>query len=415
MGSLGAGPERVAQQGTPFKDAGLGKPTVDLLKYRALFPITAMESVTYLNASFQLPMSTKIKEAIDQYNDLWLHEPTAKTLWADSASQTKDLLSTVLHVPVDSLAFTRDTTEALNLFQRGIKFLPGNNVVILDVEHPNNAYGWMALEEQGLEVRRIPTGNDTHADASVFAPYVDDGTVAVSISSVMFHSGQMNDVKSLCREFRPRGIHVLVDITQHVGFAPVNLAEWGVSAAAFGCHKGLGCPTGLGVLYIDPAALPTLKRTPAMVGAGAVANLRSDLIAHPDVQYHATTQRYEHLNKSLISVVALGTSLDLLHNQIGLENIERHLRGLGQELGLACQALGVEIVGSSYVEQRSPHSYVLKLLHPDWPAHFRKDGIFVSHYRDGVRVSFGLYNAANDVKALTSSLERGLKSGIPAR
>jgi selenocysteine lyase/cysteine desulfurase len=410
MGSI----EAVQHDALCAETSQYGKPLVDLSSCRRLFPITSSNNVTYLNASFQLPMSTKVKEAIDQFSNLWLHEPLSKALWTQSASQTKEILADYLHVPHDSLAFTQDTTEALNLFQRGVKFLPGNNVVILDVEHPNNAYGWLALQEQGLEVRRIPTGSDTFADASVFEHYVDDRTVAVSISSVMFHSGQMNDVRSLCREFRPRGIHVLADLTQHVGFAPINLTEWGVSGAAFGCHKGLGCPAGLGVLYIDPAVLPTLRKTPAIVGAGSIANLSSDLIANSEVQYHPTVQRYEHLNKSMISLAALRASLDF-QNQIGLENIEKHLRDLGRELSLACERLGVEIVGSTHTERRSPHSYILKLLHQDWADHFRQDGVYVSHYRCGARISFGLYNDVSDVKTLVNSIERGLKRGISAR
>ncbi|KAJ5379529.1 pyridoxal phosphate-dependent transferase [Penicillium cosmopolitanum] len=103
----------------------------------------------------------------------------------------------------------RDTTEGLNSFIRGIEFTPGDNVAILDSEHPNHAHGWMALREAGLEVRQVPTipesektGNVVEADAETFAPYVDGRTRAIGLSSVIFHSGQKKDIKDICDVYR---------------------------------------------------------------------------------------------------------------------------------------------------------------------------------------------------------------------
>lgn len=216
------------------------------------------------------------------------------------------------------MAFTRDTTEGLNLFQRSLKFGPGDNVVVLDVEYPTHVYGWLGLFEQGLEVRRIPTGSETYADAATFAPYVDHRTIAIVLSSIMFHNGQMNIIRDLCSRFRSRSVHVLVDITQHVGVAPIDLTTWGVSAAAFSVHKGLGCPSDRGGLYIAPDVLPMLKAVPPMVGAGAIANLPDSLVEDPDVQYHTTTQRYEHLNLSFVGAVALNASLGFILGDMGI-------------------------------------------------------------------------------------------------
>lgn len=287
---------------------------------------------------------------------------------------------------------TRDTTEGLNTFQRSLEWQPGANVVVLDTERPNHVYGWLGLVEQRLEVRHIAVGQSTFADASTFAPYVDERTVAIGLSSVMFHNGHMNDVRDICDRFRPKGVEVLVDITQHVGVAPIDLRAWNVSAAAFGCHKGLGCPTGLGMLYINPSTLPSPKRTPPMAGAGAIANLPSTLLADPIVEYHATSQPYEHLNICLVAKTALSASLDLLLHDVGISRVENHLRALGLDLTSRCKSIGVDVVGSSIAEHRAPHLYVLKLKDPGWKEWFEAEKVYVSHYRDVVRVSPGLYN-----------------------
>ncbi|EXJ86749.1 hypothetical protein A1O3_03703 [Capronia epimyces CBS 606.96] len=382
-------------------------------KLRHAVPVADEEKNTYLNASFQPPMNLRVKNALDQFLNQATTHAHPKPIWQQTTSESRIKLATYLNVPEHSLAFTRDTTEGLNLFQRSLQFTPGDNVVLLDVEHPNHVYGWLGLVDAGLEVRLVPTGTDTYADADTFQPLVDNRTIAIGLSSIMFHSGQMNNVGDICSRFRPRGIHVLVDLTQHVGVAQLDLTAWNVSAAAFGCHKGLGCPSGLGALYISPDVLPLLRPTPPIVGAGAIANLRADLIANPEVQYHKTSQRYEHLNLSLIGVAALKASLDFLVDDVGIDRVESHLRALGRELALRCKTLGVEVVGSSYADRRAPHLYVLKLLHPDWQSHLRQDHIYVSHYRLGIRVSFGFYNNADDVAELVRSIERGLQKGIP--
>jgi len=381
-------------------------------QYRALAPALELDAITHVNSGYQAVMNLRVKEALDRFLMQAVAHPHPKANWISQAAAAKSALADHLHVSPDSLAFTRDTTEGLNLFQRSLIFSPGDNVVVLEGEHPHHVYGWLALRDAGLEVRRIPDGEFDFANSETFMPYVDDRTRCIGISSVMFHSGQLNDVRDISMTFRPRGIHVLVDMTQHVGAAPINLAEWNVSAAAFGTHKALGCPTGLGALYINQEVLGDIKNTPPIVGAGAIANLQADLVAREEVQYHPTTQRYAHLNVSLISAVALGASLSLMEG-IGMHKLESHYRALGRELINRLAHLGVQVVGSKSARERSPHIYIVELLHPDWQSHFARDHVYVTHYRRGVRVSFGFYNTLRDVEAFTLSVSRGLARGIP--
>ncbi|PYH95056.1 PLP-dependent transferase [Aspergillus ellipticus CBS 707.79] len=359
-------------QNIPFTDMSLSPcDKNDISKYRSLVPAVTKDNAYYVNASFQPPMNLRVHAAIDTFLDQAVETPHPKPGWQSTAQEAQSLLASYLHVLQESIVFTRDTTEGLNLFQRSIPFTPGANVLLLDSEHPNHVYGWLGLVEQRLEVRRINTRGET------FAPYVDEKTIAIGLSAIMFRSRQMNDVQGICTAFRGRGVHVLVDIAHHVGVAPINLAEWGVSAAAFGCHKGLGCPSGLGALYIDPNVLPQLKPVPPIVGAGAIANLPSTLLADSDVRYYSSPQRYSHLNMSLIGTTALKASLKLLCEEIGMDRIEKHLRSLGYELARGLAPLGVRIVGSKLACERAPHLYVLALMHPDWERWFRDSGVLI--------------------------------------
>lgn len=189
--------------------------------FRQLVPLVARENLTYLNAIFQPPSNVIIHAAINEFNSQALLSPHPKPQWQQSTEKVRQLIARYINADPTSVAFMRDMTEGLNSFIRGIKFTPGENVVILDSEHLNHAYGWTALRDAGVEVRQVPTipesekiGNVVEADAETFAVYVDDQTRTIGLGSVMLHSGQKNDNKDICEVYRPKGAHVLADTTQ---------------------------------------------------------------------------------------------------------------------------------------------------------------------------------------------------------
>ncbi|EMT72584.1 pyridoxal phosphate-dependent transferase [Fusarium oxysporum II5] len=392
----------------------------DISTFRRLVPLVHEGAVTYLNASFAPPSNMIVHEAITKYASEALYNPLPKPAWQATMQDARRLLARYINTGSSNIAFTRDTTEALGSIIRGLHFKPGDNVVLLDTEHPNHAYQWMSLRPLGLEVRQVPTieadkknGKVRPAKAETFAPHVDDRTIAIGLSSVMFHSGQWNDVADICSTFRPRGIHVIADITQQVGFATVDVQALGVSAAAFSLHKGLHCPTGLAALYVDPDVIKTVDPTPPVVGYGAVSNVRADLLVPDDsIVYHPSAQRYDHLNLSLVSGAVAKAYLSFYLDVLGPERVQSHLYSLGDVLKKECESLGINIVGPDGRKEHAPHLYILDLHDERWMPHLRDNGIIVTPYRLGIRVSFGFYNGTEDIKKLASVLRSGIETGI---
>lgn len=405
----------------PLTKAAIQPPTeADFSTFRSLVPLVADDSITYLNASYQPPSNLVVHAAITKYASDGLYSPHPKPQWQATVEETRALVGRYINADPTSIAFTRDTTEGLGYFIRSLKVEPGDNVVVLDTEHPNHVYGWMTLRKAGVEVRQVQTipearrmGNVVAATAETFAPYVDDRTRAIGLSSVMFHSGQWNDVAGICAAFRPRGIQVLADLTQQVGFAEVDVAALGVSAAAFSLHKGLNCPTGFAALYVDPEYIKHNDPAPPIAGYGAVSNVRADLLVPAEeVVYHPTARRYEHLNLSLVAAAAAKAFLTLYLDSMGPGRVQEHLYGLGDALREECRALGVRIVGPASRKEHAPHLYILDLHDPKWMDLLKQSGIFVTPYRLGIRVSFGFYNKLSDVKKLAAVLRIGVNRGL---
>jgi cysteine desulfurase / selenocysteine lyase len=389
--------------------------------YRKLVPLTSQPGLVYLNSSFSPPSNLIIHEAITAYSHDALRCPHPKPQWQAAAEELRGLVARYLNTEPTNIAFTRDTTEGLGNFIHSLPLSPGDNVVVLDSEHPNHVYGWMALRSIGVEVRQVPSiaeaeksGRVQAATAETFAPFVDGRTKAIGLSSIMFHSGQKNDVAGICAAFRPRGVHVLLDATQQVGFAAIDVRALGVSAAAFSLHKGLNCPTGLACLYVDPAIIAELDPVPPIVGFGAVRNTRADLLVPKDaVVYHPNASRFDHLNMNLVAAVAGRAFLKFYLESLGVAELEEYLYSLGDQLREECAKLCITIVGPTDRDGHAPHLYILKLLDPAWAEFLRENGIYATSYRLGVRVSLGFYNDFSDIKRLSRVLKEGISQGFP--
>lgn len=145
-------------ESTPAKTVSKTTSPYAIERYRQLVPIACQKNTTYLNASLQPPINNVVRGGIEKFLEDGQNLPYPKTQWVQLAEESRELLGKCLNVAAETMAFTRDTTEALNLFQRSLIMEAGDNVVVLDVEHPNQTYGWLALgSEKGIEVRQVST------------------------------------------------------------------------------------------------------------------------------------------------------------------------------------------------------------------------------------------------------------------
>lgn len=373
---------------------------LDNARLRAQFP--AASTMLYLDAAHQTPLSVAVRARLDAFYDEALHVAGPKSVWLRRVEQVRAKLAGFLGVTEHQLAFTKNTSEGLNIAAHGLTWQRGDNVVLLEGEHPNNAYAWLSQRDRGLRVKLVPQ-DKAFADADTFAPHLDTGTRAIAISHVMFHNGQRNDLASIAGLATRRGVPLVVDAMQSLGVVDIDLGSLGATVVAAGSHKGLLTPHGLGVLYTARGAA---ELPPTYVGTAGIANARADLVAGLDpIRLWESARRFEIGNVNLPAIHALGGALDLLTG-IGAGAIEEHVLSLGDRLIEHLDDLGISLVGPREREHRS-HIYVLALTAPGWAELFGNEGVRLSSVRSGIRVSFGLYNNVDDVERLARILRRG--------
>ena len=376
---------------------------LDNAELRKQFP--ALLNLVYLDAAHQTPLCRSVLAGLNTFYETALNFAGPKTSWLQRVEDVRAGLARILGTTSDTIAFTKNTSEGLNIAARGLQWEPGDNVILLEGEHPNNAYPWLTQRSAGLDVQLVPNDR-AWADADTFAEHINTRTRAIALSHVMFHSGQRNDLASIIALAKRNNIDVVVDVMQSVGILPLDVAEMDAFAVASGTHKGLLTPQGLGFLS---TSRDSVQLRPTYVAAASVANLQPDLVAGPEpVELHANSHRFEIGNFNLAAIYGLGAAVTLI-DRVGVHKIEEHVLELGDQLLAGVDQSGIKLVSPREREHRS-HIYVLGMTGPDWPAFLSAEGVRVSHVRDGIRVSFGLYNNPDDVDRFMYIVRRGLSN-----
>ncbi|MFA6265273.1 MAG: aminotransferase class V-fold PLP-dependent enzyme [Pseudolabrys sp.] len=373
----------------------------DAQSVRALFPV--VETLIYLDSGFQAPMCKPVKDALELFIKESYETAGPKSIWLDRLEATRGKVAALLNADKKEIAFTKNTSESMNIAANALPLMAGDNVLLVEGDHPNNAYAFLNLKKKGVAVRFVPMNEVVNADS--FRPYMDARTRAISMSHVTFHAGHRFDIEGIGRFCKEKRLYYVLDIMQAVGVVPIDAKKVGATFIGSGTHKGLLVPQGLGFLYWDSARV---ELEPAYLAAISLEQPPADFIARPENMALAkTAERFEIGNFNLPAAHALGAALDLIE-KVGIDWIEDHCYALGDRLIAGLDGLGIGLVGPRSRAHRAPHIYVAALPAEDWLDYFASRHVRVSPERDGVRISLGMFNTESDIdRFLTVVRERG--------
>jgi isopenicillin-N epimerase len=170
-------------------------------------------------------------------------------------------LAALIDADPDSVAFTRNATEALQSLIRNYNRLqPGDQVLISDLEYDTvkGAMRWLA-GVRGVEVIEISHAHPASFD-SLVQTYRDTFNQyprlkLMALTHVTHRTGLVMPVAAIANAAREHEIDVILDGAHALGQIDFNLAELGIQFAGFNLHKWIGAPLTLGFLYIAPERL----------------------------------------------------------------------------------------------------------------------------------------------------------------
>jgi len=219
---------------------------MDITKIRSLFPIT--KEATYLNSASQAPLNTCVQNKLEAYLK---SEITFEGKKGFNRDDIRIPLANLLGGSSEEYALTTSTGVGLGMIAKGIDFKKGDNIIIPEKEHWNNAFPWLNLESKGVAIRFAKLNKDNSLDPEAIEKLIDNQTRVVAIAAVRFNSGFRPNLSKISKIAHSKNALFVVDAAQGAGMVPIDVVKDGIDIMA-GCgFKWLLGMHGTGFLYVS--------------------------------------------------------------------------------------------------------------------------------------------------------------------
>jgi selenocysteine lyase/cysteine desulfurase len=280
------------------------------------FPVTRER--IFLAHGGDCPLPRRVAEAIASYAHDSSTGDQEKCVYPAILEEGRKLACQLLNSQPDEVALIGPTSLALSFIASGFKVRKNSNILIYFDDYPSNVYPWMALADQGVEVRLLNTRGLGVIRAKDVLGQVDENTALVALASCHFISGYRMDFQAIGKALHERNILFCLDAIQTLGAFPTTVEH--VDYLAADAHKWLLGPCGAGLLYVRRNLQESL--TPPIYGWN---NVRCpNYVAQEQIVYRRGSQKYEAGTHNLLGIVGLVAAMKLIL-EIGVDNIASEL------------------------------------------------------------------------------------------
>jgi len=222
-----------------------------LLDYRTQFP--ALENCVHMVTHSLGCVPGKARDYLLEFYDLWHQKSvTAWNDWLPAVEAHGDRLGKIMNAPEGTVTIHTNVAQAMAVVASCFDYTPEKNkIVYSDMNFPSVAYLWKAEERRGAEVVTVE-GDGVTVDTQKILDAIDERTLVVPISHVLFRSAAVQDAKAIAARAKEVGAHVVLDCYQSLGTYPVDVQDFGVSFACGGSVKWVNGGPGVGYLYVRP-------------------------------------------------------------------------------------------------------------------------------------------------------------------
>jgi kynureninase len=235
-----------------------------LLATRPEFP-TLTKGVHLISHSLGA-VPKKARAYAAQFLDEWENESiNAWHEWLPAVRSLGDLVGRVLGVKPGTVAMLPNVSTVQGIvascftFGKDNGFEGRNKIVYDDLNFSTVHYVWQEQQRRGAELCLIKSRDGIHPPIEELLEAIDERTLLVPISHVLFRSSAMYDAKRVIERAHEKGAMVLLDCYQSAGTVPLALGEWNVDMACGGSVKWACGGPGAAYLYVRPDIQPKLR------------------------------------------------------------------------------------------------------------------------------------------------------------
>jgi selenocysteine lyase/cysteine desulfurase len=305
--------------------------------------------------------------------------------WLRRETELRQKLATLIQAPSpDDIALLKSTSEGLSFIAHGLRWKPGENIVIPAEEFPSNRIVWQSLKTQGVELRCVPI-YDSDSPEQVLIEAMDENTRLLSCSSVQYDSGLRLDLEKLGETCHKKQVLFCVDAIQSLGAVGFDVQAVQADFVVADGHKWMLAPEGLALFYCRDELRDQLQ----LHEFGW--HMVDKLYDFDQLEWAPafSSRRFECGSPNMMGVAALSASLDVLF-EVGLDQVEAAVLHNSNTLFEALSAMDdAELLSP---ESRSRRAGIVTFNKPQVStdqlyAHLQANGVICAPRGGGIRLS----------------------------
>ena len=300
----------------------------DLTAYREQFPI--LEHTTYLVNHSLGAMPVGAERRLTEYANAWRTRGARAWSegWWELPWTVGDQVGRLIGAPPGTTVMHQNVTIAEAVVLSCFRFDGERRRIVYERgSFPSVRYLLQAQASRGAEIVVVP-------DDRAVVEAIDERTLLVPVSHVLFRNGEIQDVEAIVRRAHQVGAHVVLDAYQSVGTVPLDVTALGVDFAVGGSVKWLCGGPGAAWLYVRPDLIERLE--PTLTGWQAHAN---PFEFEPELDYAQGVRRFLTGTPNVPALYGATAGYDIVE-EVGVERIRansvrqtEHLIGLLDEAG----------------------------------------------------------------------------------
>ena len=332
----------------------------DLLKWRSEFPI--LDTSTYLISNSLGAMPRGVYDSMRAYADSWAERGVRawEEGWWEMAVSVGDKIAPLIGARRGEISLHQNVTLIQAVIASCFDFRgPRNKIVMTDLEFPSIQYFYHEQRRLGARVELIKSDDPVRIDTEKFLAAIDDTTLLVPISHVLFRSSYIVDAQAIIERAHRVGAHVILDVFQAAGTIPIDVRELRADFCVGGVLKWLCGGPGVGYLYVREDLRAKLR--PTLVGW--IAHRRPFGFEAGEIDAREDSYRYLNGTPHIPALYACQPGLDIL-NAIGIDTIRAKSMRMTARLIEGARQRGWNVNTPENPEERAgtvsldcPHAY----------------------------------------------------------
>ena len=387
---------------------GYKKAVADFVSYSPEKAFGFSNNKVPMNAANLCPMPISISKTIADFNENLDIDMSGmnRSRIGSMKEEARAGLAKQLHVKIEEIAITRNTSESNNIIAQGLSLKPDDEILLWDQNHPSNDVSWAVRADRSkckVNYFDIPLSSDNYDNIiNIIENQITKKTRVVSFTHISNITGFKLPAAEICQSIKEKynGIHIHVDGAQTWGVEDVDLAAMKCDSFSGSSHKWYMGPRETGLLFVKESAVENIWPSIVSIGWGS----KRKTSAAGAKKFEAYGQRHDAALASLAETVKF-------HNEITPKKIQNYAYKISEYIRESLIDIDIDFVSSNHHDFRS-NVIILKAAQENRKKileNILNDAGVILAGTGGLRLSPHIYNTIDHADRVVRAINKSRK------